>query len=196
MLRVLLIAEASRIDAVRAALAVLPRGAVLVQLRDKALPARRLLDAARALVAVAREFAAPVLVNGRVDVALAAGAAGVHLPADGFSVADARALLGPDAMIGASCHSREELERAAGADYCVYGPVFATPGKGPPCGLAGLSAAARATAMPVLALGGVDATNAAACIAAGARGVACVRSVLSAPDPAAAAIALWKAASA
>ena len=196
MLRVVLIADASRIGAVGTALSVLPRGAVLVQLRDKTLTARALLQAARALVAVALPFDAPVLVNDRADVALAAGAAGVQLPARGLAIADARALLGPAAIIGASCHSREELARAAGADFCLFAPVFATPGKGQARGLDALSAAVRSTAMPVLALGGVDSSNATACIEAGARGVACIRWVLGAPDPASAAIALWKAVSA
>jgi thiamine-phosphate pyrophosphorylase len=195
VVRIYLIAEIAQLPAARAALAALPRGTAAIQLRDKAATGRALLDAAAALVAFARPLGAPVLINDRADVALAAGAAGVHLPAQGLSPADARALLGPQALIGVSCHSVEEIARAGGADFCVFGPVFETPGK-TARGLAALRLAARSIALPVLAIGGVDASNAAACLEAGARGLACIRSVVAARDPAAAAIALWQAVSA
>jgi len=174
--------------AVDAALSVLPRGAAGVQLRQ-ALPARELLERARALRAICTEFAAPLLVNDRADVALAAGADGVHLPARGLKSADARAL--GLQLIGESVHSAEEAARSQ-ADFCVFAPVFDTPGKTAQ-GLDKLAEACRATRIPVLALGGVDASNAHRCIEAGARGVACIRSVLGAKDPAAAAVKLWKA---
>lgn len=197
--RVLLIASrdacADLPGALRAALSALPRAGAAVQLREKALPAGALLALARALLPLCREAGAPLVVNDRADVALAAGADGVHLPERGLPPAEARRILGPDALIGVSCHSAEAVAAAArgGADYALFAPVFAVPGKGPPQGLAALSAAARAAGLPVLALGGVDASNAQACIDAGARGVACVRSVLGAPDPAAAARVLWQA---
>lgn len=192
MVRIYLIAEVAQLPAARAALAALPRGAAAVQLRDQAASARVLLEAAGRLVSFARTLGAPVLINDRADVALAAGADGVHLPARGLSPRDARTLLGPRALIGVSCHSADEAAGAHGADFCVFGPVYPTPGKEAQ-GLAALARAARATALPVFALGGVDATNAAACIDAGARGAACIRAVLAAPDPAAAAISLWQA---
>ena len=191
-MRIYLIAEVAQLAAARAALLALPRGAAAVQLRDKAAPARALLEAAAALISFARPLGAPVLINDRADVALAAGADGVHLPAQGLSPAEARALLGPGALIGVSCHSSEEVARSAGADFCLFGPVFETPGKRAQ-GLEALRKAARATALPVFALGGVDAANATACIDAGARGAACIRGVLCARDPGAAAVALWKA---
>lgn len=176
--------------AVQAALAVLPRGAAGVQLRQPGLPARELVAVAGRLRSICASFGAPLLVNDRADVALAAGADGVHLPARGLHAADARALgLG---LIGVSAHSPEEVARSA-ADFCVFGPVFDTPGKSPQ-GVAALAAACRASSIPVLALGGVDESNAHLCLAAGARGVACIRSVLGARDPAAAAVRMWQAA--
>ncbi len=192
MVRIYLIVEVAQLAAAHAALAALPRGSAAIQLRDKHASARALLEAAHRLISFARPLGAPVLINDRADVALAAGADGVHLPANSLSPRDARALLGPQALIGFSCHSADDAARAEGANFCVFGPVFQTPGKEAQ-GLAALSRAARATALPVLALGGVDATNATACIDAGARGAACIRAVLAAPDPAAAAIALWQA---
>ena len=191
VVRIYLIAEIAQLPAARAALAALPRGAAAIQLRDKAVSARALLAAAGSLISFARPLGVPVLINDRADVALAAGADGVHLPSQGLSPRDARALLGPQALIGVSCHSAEEVARADGADFCVFGPVFETPGKHSR-GVDALRLAARAAALPVLALGGVDASNAAACIDAGARGAACSRAVLAAPDPAAAALALWQ----
>ena len=190
MIRLYLItpAEGDPLPAVEAALAALPRGAAGVQLRQP-LPPRQLLERARALRAVCAAFEAPLLINDRADVALAAGADGVHLPAHGLAVRDARAL--GLAVVGESVHSAAEAARSA-ADFCVFAPVFETPGKAAR-GLEELAAACKATRVPVFALGGVEPGNAARCLDAGARGVACIRSVLGAHDPAAAAIALWKA---
>jgi thiamine-phosphate pyrophosphorylase len=127
-------------------------------------------------------------VNDRVDVALASGADGVHLPAASLPSAVARRLLGPVAWIGRSTHAADEAEEALdeGADYVVLGPICPTPSKeafGPPLGIAALTALRRSSR--VLAIGGIDATNAAATRAAGAHGVAVIRAVLDAPDPAA-----------
>lgn len=174
--------------AVRAALSVLPRGAAGVQLRQPLAP-RDLLERARVLREICAQFDAPLLVNDRADVALAADADGVHLPARGIRARDARAL--GLRVVGESVHTPEEAARSE-ADFCVFAPVFDTPGKSAQ-GLDALAEAARATPIPVFALGGVTPDNAARCIDAGARGVACIRSVLGARDPAAAAIALWKA---
>ena len=178
--------------AVEAALAVLPRGAAAVQLRQPGRSAREVLGTARTLRGICSRFAAPLLVNDRADVALAAGADGLHLPGHGLSASDARQL-GFD-LIGVSAHSPEEVARASreGADFVVFAPVYDTPGKSAR-GEAALAEACRAAPIPVLALGGVDETNAHRCIEAGARGIACIRSVLGAPDPAAAAIRLWQA---
>src|SRR5207244_4346825 len=161
MIRVYLItpAEGDPAPAVEAALSVLPRGAAGVQLRQP-LAARALLERARALRAICTRFAAPLLVNDRADVAVAAGADGVHLPARGLPPAEAKKLL---PLVGVSCHSAAEVAAAQDADFCVFAPVFDTPGK-TPAGLEKLREAARATSKPVFALGGVDAGNAARCI--------------------------------
>lgn len=190
MVRLYLItpAEGDPAPAVEAALRVLPRGAAAVQLRQP-LPGRELLRRARRLRELCDRFGAPLLVNDRADVALAAGAAGVHLPARGVSAADARAL-GLE-LVGESVHAAEEAARSQ-ADFCVFAPVFDAPGK-QSRGIAALSEACLATRVPVLALGGVDESNARRAIEAGARGVACIRAVLGAADPAAAAVRLWKA---
>ena len=181
--------------AVRAALSGLPEGSAAVQLREKDLAAGDLFRLALALLPVCRERGAPLLVNDRADVALATGAGGVHLPAVGLPAAEARALLGRAALIGASCHDEAELRRAEEglATFAVFGPIWATPGKGPPLGVDALARAVRRTTLPLFALGGVDARTAAAAIRAGASGVACLRSVLGAPDPRAAAQQLWAA---
>ncbi|HEY4769636.1 MAG TPA: thiamine phosphate synthase, partial [Myxococcales bacterium] len=178
--------------AIEAALAVLPRGSVGVQLRQPGSTAQELLGRARTLREICARSGAPFLVNDRADVAMAAGADGLHLPARGLSSADARALgIG---LVGVSAHSAEDVARASreGADFAVFAPVYDTPGKSGR-GEAALASACRAAPIPVLALGGVDETNARRCIEAGAGGVACIRSVLGAADPAAAAIRLWKA---
>jgi thiamine-phosphate pyrophosphorylase len=121
----------------------------------------------------------PVLVRGRPDLALAAGAAGVNLPEADIPVAAARVLLGPDRLVGRSVHSLAAAARAAaeGADFVLFGPVFATSTHpaAPGLGLGALSEVARAVAIPVLAIGGVDASRAADCLAAGARGYAAIR---------------------
>jgi thiamine-phosphate pyrophosphorylase len=146
-----------------------------VQLREKDLDDRGLYDLAR----LARTVLPPsvrLLVNGRLDVALAAGADGVHLPADGVPVGALRARFGKDVLIGRSTHSVEEVERARDerADYVTFGPVFATPGKGAPVGLAGLARAA-AVGVPVFALGGVTLERFGDLAGAGAAGVAAIR---------------------
>lgn len=194
MIRLYLITPPSGdpVRAVEAALAVLPRGSAGVQLRQLDLSARELLERARALRDVCTGFAAPLLINDRADVALASGADGVHLPARGLPVADARAL--GLRVVGISAHSAEDVAGASreGADFAVFGSVYDTPGKTAQ-GEAALARACRAVPIPVLALGGVNESNAFRCLEAGARGVACIRSVLGAADPADAAIRLWKA---
>lgn len=182
------------VAAVRAALAGLPPGAVAVQLRAKAATARELLALARALQAVCGPAGQPLLVNDRLDVALAAGAAGVHLPSAGLPPEEARRMLPPGALLGVSCHSAGDVARAAagGADFATFGPVFDTPSKrrfGAPVGLARLAEAAR-LGLPLLGLGGVDLGNARQVVAAGAHGVAAIRAWLGAPDPGAAVRAL------
>src|SRR5262249_46665580 len=119
-----------------------------------------------------------VLVNGRLDVALAAGADGAHLPADGLPAGPLKARFGPGVLLGRSTHSLEEVERARdeGGDYVAFGPVYATPGKGEPLGVAALGRAVAAGAgVPVFALGGVTLHRFGELAAAGASGVAAIR---------------------
>jgi len=175
--------------AVDRALSGVPRGAAAVQLREKDLGARALLELAKAVGARCRRHGAPLLVNDRIDVVLAAGADGVHLAGSSVTVADARVLLG-DRLVGASCHDRAELERAAGADFATFGPIFPSRGKPNAIGLGAL--ARHVGTSPLFALGGIDRANAASAIGAGAHGVAAIRSWLEG-DPAEAVEALYDA---
>lgn len=194
--RLYLITEprADLIERVRRALAGLPPGAAAVQLRDKQLAARELLALARELVALCHSAGHRLLVNDRLDVALAAGADGVHLPAAGVAPIEARRLLGQGGWIGCSCHSEADVRRAleGGADFATVGPVYDTPSKrayGAPVGLEVLRRAAP-LGLPLVALGGIDVLNAGEAVAAGARGLAAIRAWLDAPDPSSAAKAL------
>jgi thiamine-phosphate pyrophosphorylase len=158
-----------------------------IQIREKDLPARELLKLVREAVSIAQssEGKALVIVNDRLDVALAAGAAGVHL---GGQSAPAREVIrwcragnGPAGFrIGVSCHSAEETREAASADadYALFGPIYQTPSKksyGSPQGIARLREVCAAVRIPVIAIGGVKEENAAECIRAGAAGIAAIR---------------------
>lgn len=185
--------------ALAAAVAAAVRGGVdAVQVREKGEPAERVLAAAvEALAAVAGR--ARVLVNDRVDVALAAAADGVHLPARGLPVAAARALLPRAAgwLVGVSVHSVEEARAAVadGADYVIYGHVFPTGSKPgvPSRGLRALGEVVAAVPAPVLAIGGIGLDNAAAVLETGCAGLAVIRALLQEADPEAAAAALREA---
>jgi len=171
------------------ALAHLPPGRVLVQLREKDLGGRELLRLSLALVAACHAAGQRLVVNDRLDVALASGADGVHLPAAGIPVSDARRLLGPGALVGVSCHSADEVRRArdAGASFASVSPIYDTPSKrayGPPVGLTVLREAA-ALGLPVIALGGITPARVPEVLAAGAGGVAAIRAWLEGDDPAA-----------
>ncbi len=161
-------------------------GIDLIQIRERDLPVRRLLALVEEAVKRAGTGPTRILVNDRLDVAVATGAAGVHLPARGFPVDEVRRNY-PELLIGASTHNLEELRRAAdgGADFAVFGPVFETPSKkayGPPVGLEKLTEAVRAVNIPVLALGGVTLENAADCLRAGAAGLAAISLFQQSPD--------------
>jgi thiamine-phosphate pyrophosphorylase len=146
-----------------------------VQIREKDLPARDLLELVRAVVRTNRK----IIVNSRMDVALASGAAGLHLPSDSPPPDRWRNIAPPGFLIGVSCHSIDEVRGAAqnGADYVVFGPVFAPQSKSTglnPRGLDALEQAARSVAIPVLALGGITSENIDGCIARGAAGIAAI----------------------
>ena len=167
-------------------------GAGVVQLRDKTSSSRAMIDAARALKARIAPLGAPLLINDRVDVALAAGADGVHLGQTDMGPTDARRLLGGDAIIGVTVHSLAEARGVPvdRVDYVSIGGVFATASKNnpePPIGVAGLSEIAALFDLPLVAIAGVTRHNAAALIASGVAGVAVISAVCAAPDPRAAA---------
>ena len=175
--------------------AALQGGVDAVQLREKDLQGRELLALASRLRDLCRSYGARLLINDRIDVALAVGADGVHLPVNSFAPADARRLLGPQALIGASTHSLDEARAAAngGADFIVFGPVFKTPSKrgfGAPVGLDTLAEVTRTVDIPVLAIGGVAADGVYAVRQRGARGIAVISALLAADDPRAAAAEL------
>jgi thiamine-phosphate pyrophosphorylase len=172
-------------------------GATLVQLRDKRSETRALIEAARAVKDALRPFAVPFVINDRVDVALVAGADGVHLGQEDMAVEDARQLLGANAIIGLSIKSVAEAEAARLdlVDYVGSGGIYATVSKqqkNPPIGPAGLARIIavlrrRAPDLPVCGIAGIDAGNAAEVIAAGADGVAVISALSLAANPEAAA---------
>lgn len=162
-------------------------GATCIQLRLKDVSARDLASLARELV---RAVGVPVIVNDRADIALAAGAAGVHLGADDVPVGAIRSFAPPGFIIGASVGCDAELANAAGADYVGIGPVFATGSKhnaGSAIGLEEFSRLAVAAGLPAIGIGGITAANARLVMDAGAAGVAAVSAVFGATDPLAAA---------
>ena len=171
--------------------------ATLVQLRDKHSSTRVLIEEARAIQAALGASKVPLLVNDRVDVALAAEADGVHIGQDDMPAAEARLLLGRSAIIGLSLKSVAQAQAAPleHLDYVAIGGVFATTSKDnpdPPVGLAGLRAIvqavrARAPNFPICAIAGINEENAADVIAAGADGVSVISALSLAPDPALAA---------
>src|SRR5262245_56008242 len=172
-------------DLVDVVAAALDAGLPAVQLRDKDLPGRALLDIAERLRVLTTRSGALLFVNDRVDVAVAAGADGVHLPGDSMPVDVARSLLRASALIGVSTHTAAEVA-ATTADFAFFGPVYATPSKaasGPPQGVARLRDAVAGARVPVLAIGGVNATHVPELRAVGAAGVAVIRAILAAGDP-------------
>ena len=173
-----------------------------VQIREKDLTAGELASLTRQALRIAakssgKRSAARVLVNDRLDVAIAERAGGIHLGEKSLPVAEAKRLVesaqrklavDPSFLIGVSCHSLEAAKAAErdGADYIFFGPVFPTPSKqqfGPPQGIQSLQQVCRTVSVPVLAIGGVTLDDAASCIHAGAAGVAAIRLFQDALDP-------------
>ncbi len=158
-------------------------GATMVQLRLKDAEPRLLVEVARALIAA---VPVPVVVNDRVDVALAAGAAGAHVGHEDLPVAAVRRIAPAGFLIGASVIGDADVGNTAGADYVGIGPVFATMSKldaGVPIGVSELERLTRVCRLPSVGIGGIDASNAESVVRAGASGVAVIRAVLSASDP-------------
>jgi thiamine-phosphate pyrophosphorylase len=164
---------------------------VAVQLREKDLSGRALTELAHALRAVTAAAGVALYINDRIDVARAVGADGVHLGGSSLEVASAAAIAG-GLQLAVSVHAPAEiaaLRAAAGARvaFALLGPIHDTPSKrrfGPPLGTAAITAAAR-SGLPIVAVGGLGPAQVRDVIAAGAQGVACIRAVMSAPDPAA-----------
>lgn len=155
------------------------------QVRDKSATARELVELTRVVIAAVRPFGATVVVNDRLDVALAAGADGVHLGADDLPVAKATEI-GPHLLVGSTCRNRADVERAAaaGAAYAGFGPVFETTSKTglpAPRGLAEVGVASGI--LPLVAIGGITSARARAVRDAGAHGVAVLGAIWREPDP-------------
>jgi thiamine-phosphate pyrophosphorylase len=168
--------------------AALAAGCRWVSLREKDLPEDEQVPLFRTLLPLTRRHGARLMLHGEATLAKLAGADGVHLPA-GSDAAAARALLGPGKLIGVSIHSASEAEAIdpQAADYALAGPAFETPSKpgyGPEIGRKGLAEIARASRVPVLAIGGINTARVGEVIAAGCAGVAVMGGVMRAPDPA------------
>ncbi|HMO81657.1 MAG TPA: thiamine phosphate synthase [Pyrinomonadaceae bacterium] len=153
-------------------------GIPLIQIREKKLSSSKLLSLASSAREATGGSGTKLLINDRIDIALASGADGVHVPSQGLSIAAIRKTFGSDLLIGVSTHCAAEVSIAkeAGADFAVFGPIFSTPGKGPAKGLDGLREACRHSGdMLLLGIGGIDHGNAASVCGAGAAGFAAIR---------------------
>ena len=176
-------------DVLRPALA---GGVDIVQLRDKSATDERLLDAAAIARRLCDDAGALLILNDRPELVFSALADGCHVGQDDMDVDEARALAGPDALVGRSTHSPQDIENASEADYIGVGPVYATPTKPgrPAVGLGLVRHAAEHAAVPFFAIGGIDGCSVGAVVEAGARRIAVVRAVADAADPEAAAATL------
>ena len=173
-------------------------GVTCVQLREKGCSTREFIDEALALKKMLDAKNIPLIINDRVDVALAVGAFGVHLGQSDMRIHDARRLLPPGTIIGISAESLEDAVAAEkeGADYVGIGPVFATLTKtdtAPPMGLDGIRRIREAVRIPMVGIGGINLANGRDVISAGADGVAVVSAIVSAEDPKEAARSIKKA---
>lgn len=172
-------------------------GITCVQLREKHCSTREFIDQARALQPLLKDKRIPLIINDRLDVALAVGADGIHLGQQDMALADARKIVGQTMVIGISAESVADAIRAEqqGADYIGVSPVFATPTKtdtAEALGLEGIQKIRRAVTIPIVGIGGVNQRSAGAVLGAGADGIAVVSAIVSADDPKQAAADLKK----
>ena len=185
-------------DLVQVVEAALRGGVTLVQLREKTAPRATVIESARALKAMLDRHRVPLIINDDLEVALAVDAAGLHLGQDDMDPADARAALGPDRIIGLSAGNAAEAARVDPAivDYAGVGPAYVTGSKadaGDAIGIKGLSDLRARLALPLVAIGGISAANAAEVMTTGVDGVAVVSAICAAPDPESAARQLRRA---
>ncbi len=171
-------------------------GVTCVQLREKFCSTREFLDEALLLKELLQPLGVPLIINDRVDIALAVRADGVHLGQTDMPLGYARRLLGPDCMIGVSAESVDDAVEAEqqGADYIGISPVFSTPTKtdtAPALGLEGIRQIRKLVRIPLVGIGGINQTNARQVLAAGANGIAVVSAIMAADSPQLAAAALW-----
>ncbi|MCG6878909.1 MAG: thiamine phosphate synthase [Deltaproteobacteria bacterium] len=164
-------------------------GADTIQFRQKSGATKELIEIATEMKRVCSEMGATFIVNDRIDVAIAARADGIHLGQDDFPIGLARKLLGNDAIIGGSAGTPEEIETCVqeGVDYVGFGPIYATGSKddaGPATGIDFLKQIVQTTPVPMIAIGGIDQTNAAQVMAAGAHGIAVISCVCCRDNPA------------
>ena len=169
-------------------LAAVKGGATMAQLREKEATTRAFVDQARALMAALAPLGVPLMINDRLDVALAVDADGLHVGQTDMPVVEARRLLGPDKIVGLSIEAAEQVLRpdAEAADYLGVGPVYAQQTKAdaaPPLGLDGLRRVRASTGKPIVAIGGLTPDNSAPALAAGADGLAVVSALMAAADP-------------
>jgi thiamine-phosphate pyrophosphorylase len=170
------------------ALAAVAGGATVVQLRQKGGASRVFVEEARALIAVLRPLGVPVIVNDRADVALAAGADGVHVGQDDMSPEDVRRIVGPQLLVGLSVTNVAQARavNTAVVDYVGVGPVFGTaskPDAASALGIEGTAQVCRALRLPAVAIGGIDRHNVARVLATGVQGIAVISAVCAAEDP-------------
>lgn len=163
-------------------------GVRAVQLREKDLSSRELLELARAMRELTGRYGAKLIINDRADIALAAGADGVHLGEASIPADTARQIVGASRLIGVSCHSKEAALAAekSGADFITFGPVYPTPSKaayGAPVGVERLAETVALLRIPVFALGGIKRDNTPEVLATGAAGVALISAVIAAVNP-------------
>lgn len=177
--------------------AALEGGVRAVQLREKDMSGAELYRLALELRALTRSYGARLLINDRLDIALAVEADGVQLGINSLPVAGARRLLGREMKIGYSAHAIDEALRAQvdGADFVTFSPVYHTPSKaayGKPCGVKKLASAASALDIPVIALGGIKQANITETLSANVQGIAVISAILAASDPHVAVVSLLK----
>jgi thiamine-phosphate pyrophosphorylase len=167
-------------------------GIKAVQLREKDLPIKELCQLAEEIRGITCRYGAKLLINGRADIARDIHADGVHLQQNSVSVKAARKIIGPERLIGMSCHNLDSAMFAlkSGVDFITFGPVFFTPSKavyGDPVGLERLAETASTLNIPVFGLGGINESNCLQVMAAGAKGIALKSAIMSAEQPQAAA---------